>query len=356
MLELTKGSLTESTSMTTSGYDGALPADRVEADVDLGEHTFALCLTHDVDRVYKTYQSIYEAMVERDLGGLWDLLPGRNPYWQFETVMAIEDDLGVRSAFYFLDEQYLFRDRPKRTWLSPEAWKLYLGRYSLTDPAVVDAIESLDEGGWEVGLHGSFESYRDPAMLQAEKNALEAVLGDSVRGGRQHYLNLEVPETWQHQRDVGLQYDTSLGASDDYGFRGRYRPIRPFGDEFVVFPLTLMELTLPAVTTDPEAAWAECESLLTEAREEQAVMTVLWHPSYFSDQDYPNYAALYRRLIERAQELGAWVGPPGALYDRVTDPNTRRAGTERGESVDRAPREGGQTGSTHNEQTTPGRT
>jgi hypothetical protein len=278
--------------------------------------TFYLCLTHDVDRVYKRLSAVYGAFRDRDPRHLKALLPGRRPYWCFEDVMALEEDLGVRSAFYFLNEQRL-RDRPIREWLSPQSWQLYGDRYSVSDPDIVDVIHRLDSGGWEVGLHGSYESYREPQRLRAEKGELEAVLGEEVLGGRQHYLNLEVPETWERQADVGLRYDASLGSAETYGFDHGYAPFRPFDDEFVVFPLTVMELSLPNVERRPNGAWRACEGLLEEARENGAVMTVLWHPRFFYEGDFPNYEALYRRLVERALELGAWVGPPGELYEEL---------------------------------------
>ncbi|MGM0398298.1 MAG: polysaccharide deacetylase family protein [Halobacteriota archaeon] len=302
----------------------------------LDDHPFALALTHDVDRVRKTYQALYYAMTRRDPGSLLDLLPGRNPYWQFQTVMAIESDLGVRSAFYFLDERSLFGERPPREWLDPASWRLYAGRYDLAEREITDAIVELDEGGWEVGLHGSYDSYRDPDQLRKEKRRLEGILGHPVMGGRQHYLNLERPDTWKYQSAAGLRYDSSLGSSSEYGFDGRYEPFRPFEDEFVVFPLTVMEKTLPAVESDPERAWAVCEDLLQEARENAAVMTVLWHPSYFYDRDHPNYGTIYRRLIERALEMGAWVGPPGEIYRSLDHPTTRAGWTEAESLVDDA--------------------
>lgn len=287
------------------------------------ERSFALCLTHDVDRPYKTYQSGYYALKEHDLYHLKTALPGVNPYWQFEEIMALEDDLGVRSAFYFLCEQQLFRDRPVRDWLRPTAWTRYLGRYAIDAPEIVSIIHDLDIGGWEVGLHGSYESYRDRERLRAEKAVVEEVLGHGLVGGRQHYLNL-APETWRYHRDVGLRYDCSLGSSTEYGFQHGYDPLRPFNDEFVVFPLTLMDNALPDVSTGFERAWTECERLLEEAQESDAVMTVLWHPRCFSESDFPGYRALYRRIVERALELGAWIGPPGDFYEMLDGPNMAR--------------------------------
>ena len=285
---------------------------------------FALCLSHDVDRPYKTYQSLYYALTDRDPRHLIDLLPGRNPYWTFERVMDIESSHGVRSSWYFLDEQSLFGDRPTADLADPSAWRLYAGRYSLSDEAVRDVIRTLDRNGWEVGLHGSFESYRDAAMLATEKSRIEEILGHGILGGRQHYLNCERPDTWIRQRAVGLRYDATPGSRDTYGFRDRYEPFRPFDDAFVVFPVTLMEQTLPDPETEWNRAWNVCESLLREARENEAAMSVLWHPRYFSD-DYAGYERLYRRLIERALDMGAWVGPLGDLYASMDHPTAADA-------------------------------
>ncbi len=285
------------------------------------DYPFALCLTHDVDRPYKRVRAVYAAVMDRDPRHLRALWPGHEPYWQFDTVMAIEEELNVRSAFYFLNEQNLI-ERPPWQWVTKQGWQLHTDRYTLTEPDIIDVIHDLHDGGWEIGLHGSYESYHDPDRLAWEKTQLEDVLGGPIDGGRQHYLNLEIPETWEAQSNAGLQYDTTLGSSTTYGFNHGYKPFRPFNDEFIEFPLTLMELALPSVESNPSTAWAECEELLQEAKANNAVMTVLWHPRFFYDDEYPNYGMLYRRLIERAIDLGAWVGPPGELYERLPGPQS----------------------------------
>lgn len=86
-----------------------------------------------------------------------------------------------------------------------------------------------------------------------------------------------------------------------------------------------MDQTLPDPGTAFEAGWAVCERLLDEAAENDAVMTVLWHPRLFNAEEFPGYRRLYRRLVETALEMGAWVGTPEALYDRlVTDARSER--------------------------------
>lgn len=277
-------------------------------------YSFALCLTHDVDKPFKTpSHALFYGLTERNLDHLRSLSGDENPYWQFDDIMALEDKLDVRSAFYFLNEQPLSAHSLSDV-LDPEALLQTVGRYDVRNPAIADIIRRLDEGGWEVGLHGSYHTACDYKRLREESRRIESVLGHDIVGGRQHYLNLSVPETWYHHRDIGLKYDASLGLPTECGFQFGYDVQRPFDDDFVVFPLTLMEQHLPDPGSDFQAAWSVCESLLETAASENAVMTVLFHPRFFSEQDFPGYRRLYRRLIERASELGAWVGPPGEFY------------------------------------------
>ena len=312
----------------TSGHQATLsPPDQPLTELPRDETpipddgSFALCLTHDVDRPYKGFRSFYQALQERPGYHLKTALSSTNPYWQFDEIMTLEESLGVRSAWYFLNEQHLLADRPARDWLSPTNWIEHLGRYDVTGPELADAIRTLDDGGWEVGIHGSYHTFDDRERLREELSVLEATLGDAVAGGRQHHLRLSVPETWRHYRSIGLQYDSSLGSGTECGFTAGYRPIRPFGDEFRVFPLTIMEQALPDPGHRFDAARNQCEQLLTEAAANDAVMTALWHPRYFNEQEFPGYRTLYRWLVERAQELGAWIGSP-AQFCRATDPES----------------------------------
>ncbi|MFC7165326.1 polysaccharide deacetylase family protein [Halospeciosus flavus] len=285
------------------------------------EYPFALCLTHDVDRPTKTYQAISGA-----LGALGRGSPLRagyhlrtlaangdaDPYWQFDRILDLETDLGVRSAFYFLDEPSLLRDAPE-SLASPRRWIEHAGRYDPTTGEIADVIRRLDDGGWEVGLHGSYGSPDDPTRLAAEKRALESVLGHEVSGIRQHHLRLD-PATWRHHAGLGFDYDASLGLTDDVGFAYGYRTQEPLSG-FQVFPLTAMEIAFPDPGDSYPAAIAACERLLGEAEREGAVFTALWHPRLFSEREFPGYSRLYRHLVERALEMGAWVGTPRAYLE-----------------------------------------
>ncbi|WP_254807785.1 polysaccharide deacetylase family protein [Natronosalvus amylolyticus] len=283
----------------------------------MDDYEFALCLTHDVDRPYKTYQHLYYAVSDRDPSHLTSFFSRDRPYWQFEEAMALEDRLGVRSSWYFLNEKNLLREKPPWEWLQPKNWQLFAGRYDITDEEIVEITGALERGGWEVGLHGSYESFDDLERLRYEKAALEDLVDAPIVGGRQHYLNLEQPRTWAYHREIGLQYDASLGSSETYGFDGHYDVLRPFDDEFVVFPLTIMERPLLEGHSSVEESWQACLEVLEEAARNEAVMTVLWHPRYLNEAEFPGYRTIYERLIREAKAMGAWVGPCRDWYEQT---------------------------------------
>lgn len=110
------------------------------------DYAFALCLSHDVDRIYKTYQYPYRFVKNRDPSELKGLFSFKNPYWQFETIMAIESELGVRSSFNVLDEIPL-PERPISDWFSKSGWMLYGGRYDVSDPQIGAVLSVLDDHG-----------------------------------------------------------------------------------------------------------------------------------------------------------------------------------------------------------------
>lgn len=170
---------------------------------------FAVCLTHDVDELKNTYQYFTRSVRHLKSGEFGragyhiksffsDKLFGRNPYWTFDDIMRIENELNVRSTFFFLNET------AKVNILKPATWIHYARRYDFQKPKIAELIRELASKGWEIGLHGSYESYLDKDKLKEEKEYLEKILGSKVYGIRQHHLNMKIPETWKYQEGIGL--------------------------------------------------------------------------------------------------------------------------------------------------------
>lgn len=267
---------------------------------------FWIVLTHDVDRVKKAWwHSIYYFAKSKNPYHLKTLLnfSQENPYWDFEKIIQLEERYGVRSTFFFLDET------KKLNLLDPKTYPLGLGHYKFRDPKVAEIIRRLDSEGWEIGLHGSYDSYLNRDLMKWEKEELEKILGKKVIGTRQHYLNLKIPETWEIQKSLGFKYDASFGFNRNVGWReDKFRLFRPFEDDkFFVIPLTVMDSALFQISKNVGRAWSIVLDLIKFAERNAAVMTVLWHQRVFNDREFPGWARIYEKIIIEGEKRGAKI-------------------------------------------------
>jgi len=273
---------------------------------------FAVCLTHDVDEIKKTYQYLTRSFrflksgeimnLKNEIVSLVKKLNGKEPYWTFEEIMDLERKLGVKSTFFFLNET------GRVTLFDRSTWRHYGRRYNFEDKKVAEIIRLLHAEGWEVGLHGSFYSYDDANLLKKEKEKLEKVLRDKVVGIRQHNLNLKIPTTWKIQKELGFEYDTSLGYNHQVAL--------PWGKCFPFFPndgkKPIGILEIPLIIQDTalfkyKNVWERCLKMIELVENRGGVLTILWHHSVFNEQEYPGWSEIYKKIIEVCKERNAWV-------------------------------------------------
>ncbi len=239
-------------------------------------------------------------------------LKGHEPFWTFDEIIRIEGSRGVTSSFYFLKETGEVHIADRRTWRHSGR------RYDFNDKNMRDLLFELNSHGWEVGLHGSFHSFLDTEKLRNEKAALEQALKSPVIGGRQHNLNLKIPETWLNQEKAGLFYDTTLGYNDCLGFRwGISFPFRPYYPE-ENRSLTILQIPL-AIEDLPyfrhQQPWDEFLKIFNHIHQTQGVLTLLWHHSVFNENEFPGWASDYEKILDYAREKNAWIGSARQIYE-----------------------------------------
>ena len=135
------------------------------------------------------------------------LLPGR--YFYLDTTADAALEHGVRATYYL----HARADRR-----SLKSWFFDPG-YKPDDPRILAFVKNRSAQGFRFGLHPSYDSYEDMALLTVERERLEAVLCKPVKMVRQHWLRFSWRRTWESQEEAGLSYDTTLGFNDRPGFR-----------------------------------------------------------------------------------------------------------------------------------------
>jgi peptidoglycan/xylan/chitin deacetylase (PgdA/CDA1 family) len=220
----------------------------------------------------------------------------RTHYWNFYNIMEFERKLGVKSTFFFLNETYPFH------LFKIPSWRYSLGYYNLFDPNLHPVIKELDDQGWEVGLHGSYFSYKDITLLKKEKFDLESILGHPVFGVRQHYLNLD-QHTWERQAEAGFFYDASFGFTDNIGFKeNQFHLFKPLSNQnFYVIPLALMD----SCVMGKKNSFEQAINVIKIAEENKACLVLNWHQRVFNKKEFPGYMDMYLRLIEECKNRKA---------------------------------------------------
>jgi peptidoglycan/xylan/chitin deacetylase (PgdA/CDA1 family) len=272
---------------------------------------FAVCLTHDIDGVYRsalskgyaTLSSLKNGDFIKALASAKQVRSKKLPFCNFQEIMNLEEEYGARSSFYFLalapgDQDYA---------------------YDVRD--LEGEIGMIADAGWEVGLHGGHRAYCDPEALAAEKQRLEAVLGRPVVGYRNHYLRFRVPETWEHLSRAGFRYDATFGYADCAGFRnGMCHPFKPYdlkaGCEIDILeiPLTIMDGTLDRyMRLDAGKAWEVTRRLIDATERCHGVITILWHNTYMEGERLK----FYEKILRYCEEKGAWMTSGEEIANRL---------------------------------------
>jgi hypothetical protein len=291
-----------------------------------GDHPFALVLTHDVDRVYKTYQylpSVLGSLKKRQLSeiryhlnNLFTKRGKNNPYWTFNSICELEDSLGVKSTYYFLNE------KGRLNPFSLQSWILYRGLYDILSPPLQEIIKSLSGKGHEIGVHGSYRSYTNPRLLRYEKNTLESIMGLKVPGVRQHYLNYDQSITPDVHHEVGFRYDTSIGFKPDAGSMGFRRgtsfPFQMMLPDFTNIPLLEIPLLIMDGALENESRLEDFHRIMDRVEKYHGVLTILWHTNRFNNREYPTMAEKYENIIQQAKLKGAWIATAQQVYEWVT--------------------------------------
>lgn len=285
--------------------------------------SFAVCLTHDVDEIKKTYQWISRPLrylMKRDIQGFksqvnlfFQKIRGIEPYYTYDDIIEIENALGAKSTYFILKETGTLVLSSKKTWY------LYGRNRSLQSSEIRALIQKLQTNGDEVAIHGSYFSYLQPDILAEQTRELEGIIHEKIVGTRQHNLNLDIPKTWEYQIMAGLQYDTSLGFKDTLGFR--------WGTSFPFFPLikgsTITILEIPLIIMDIclescENKELDCIRIADEVEKYQGVLTLLWHPPIFNTLEYPGLRNIYIKINQYCRDKDAWITRAKDIFEWMT--------------------------------------
>jgi hypothetical protein len=101
---------------------------------------------------------------------------------------------------------------------------------------------------YKTGIHLSWQASGNTGRMQQEKQALETITGSTIETNRMHYINFQLPHTFQQLAVLGIQEDYSMGYGSINGFRAStctpykwYDLSKETVTGLIIFPFAYME-------------------------------------------------------------------------------------------------------------------
>ncbi len=141
------------------------------------------------------------------LAAFWDrcmvlLKLQKDPYDVYDRMVSLQNNYKVSTMVFFLIGNFTTYD----TNIS-----LTKNKFRLLIKSMSDYVK--------VGLNASFFTMNNMEMLKKELTKMEEIVHIPTVKTRQHFLRLNLPETYQNLLDFEVEEDYSMGYPDQLGFR-----------------------------------------------------------------------------------------------------------------------------------------
>lgn len=218
----------------------------------------------------------------------------RDPYDTYEYLFDIQDKYNVRSIYFFLLADYGLNDK----------------NVPVTSRKFRSLIKAIGDRA-EVGIHPGYGSTDNPKKLETEIRRLSKILNREITKSRQHFLRLQLPNTYRNLIDLDITDDFTMGYASEIGFRAGCCTAFNFYDldleietKLRIHPFAVMEATLKYyMKLTPEASLEKVKALIEEVRKVNGTFMTLWHNETLSDtKQWKGWKDLYEQVVIAAKE------------------------------------------------------
>ena len=181
----------------------------------------------------------------------------------------------------------------------------------IDEKKITSIVERIISRGHQIGFHPGYDTSTSLNLFHESADLFWKVFTERRRnqsdvGGRQHYLKFDILKSPQMWQKAGFHYDSSLGFSQNIGFRSgvcyeysMYNLVRREKLALKQRPLIAMECS---VLKKYDARWRYSKDVIADFENIKRIVkiysgefTLLWHNSYFNKKHDFN---LFERLIK----------------------------------------------------------
>ncbi len=159
---------------------------------------------------------------------------------------------------------------------------------------------------YRIGLHPSWQSGDNRALLKKEKEQLEAMSETSITASRQHYIRFNLPEGYHRLIVAGIKDDYSMGYGSINGFRASiaspffwYDLEKDEQTDLRVHPFCFMDAnSFYEQRQGPQKTMDELVHYLHVCREVSGTFITIWHNNFLgTEETFSGWREVYDQFI-----------------------------------------------------------
>jgi len=219
----------------------------------------------------------------------------KDPFDTFEDLLNFQKQYSIKTIFFFLIGDYTTYDK----------------NISSGNSNYKSLIKSVSDYA-DIGLHPSYFTMKNEILLKKEKLRLENILNRPILKSRQHYLRIDMPDTYQNKVNLEIQEDYSMGYASQYGFRASTCSPFYFYDldyeiqtPLKIFPFAVMDGTLrDYLQLSNKRAYEVIVKLANEVKKVDGTFITIFHNETLSNRGrWRRWKKLYIDIFKQLSVL-----------------------------------------------------
>lgn len=273
-------------------------------DIIFRRSSFKFIPTYDIDMAYAY---LHKGWV-RNAGGLLKSISSGD--WR-----AVKNRAGVLlkrqddpfDSYEWLDSLHLYcRVKPCYFFLVAKEQKGVDKNISPRENALQELIQ-YHSAGYTIGIHPSWQSNSNEKLLREEMEWLEYIAGKKILHSRQHYIKLDLPETYRRLIDAGIEKDFSMGYGSINGFRASvassfywYDLEKEQQTKLQVFPFCFMDAnSFYEQKFTAQQAMTELLYYYHTVKKINGLMITIWHNHFLgTDPKFEGWREVYEIFLK----------------------------------------------------------
>ncbi len=262
--------------------------------------TFEFLSTLDIDNAYaykhkgflRTLGGLGKDLQSLDFKTRLKVILGKeqDPYDTFAYQLKVHKENNISPIYFFLLGDYGLNDKN----ISPK---------NKTFQSLIKSIADYSA----VGIHPSYASNNNVAILIKELKRLQSITHRNTTKSRQHFLKLNLPNTYRNLIDNDIESDYTMGYAEHPGFRASICSPYFFYDldvevetKLQLFPFATMEATYQYYKkASPEEASEHISKLMNTVKSVNGTFISVWHNESLCEQGiWEGWRSVYEKMLK----------------------------------------------------------